>query len=280
MKAPLSLNKRALRGTVWLAADIHLGPQGPHTAAAFYQFLEQAADACEHLILVGDIFNAWIGDEQIRAPEPWLHTALQHLQQFSQRKKLYLVRGNRDFLIGKELATFLQAELLPDQLILRTDAFEFLLMHGDELCTDDHSYQRFRRIVRHKLTQALFYSLSLKSRQRIANFFRKRSKAAGQHKTYQITDVNAGACLDIMLLNNQPTLIHGHTHRPTLHHLDAQHPDYRRIVLPDWEFDHSQPPRAGWLSITNEHITLHRQGHDDLLCDVVSAPPQQQQANV
>lgn len=271
MKAPLSLNKRALRGTVWLAADIHLGPQGPHTSAAFYQFLEQAADVCEHLILVGDIFNAWIGDEQIQAPEPWLADALHALRAFSARKKLYLMRGNRDFLMGKQLANHLHAELLPDQLVVQTDGFEFLLLHGDELCTDDHSYQRFRRIVRHPLTQALFYSLRLNTRLRIANFFRKRSKAAGQHKTYQITDVTPQACVDVMLKHQQPTLIHGHTHRPALHTMGAEHPDYRRIVLPDWELDHSQPHRAGWLAIDGKQMVLHRLGHDDLMCDATPA---------
>lgn len=267
-KKPSSSNKLRFSGTLWIAADIHLGPDGPKTASGFYQFLNEAATHCDALILCGDIFNAWIGDDQVLSPEPWLATALKHLQQFGQQKALYLMRGNRDFLLGKQLAEAVHGTLLPDHVLITTDYFRFVLTHGDELCIDDHAYQRFRRIVRNRGVQAVFHALPLRWRRDIANHFRERSKAAGRHKSYRITDVNIEACKQLMARYQVESLIHGHTHRPALHPMPPQPETHRRIVLPDWELDHAQPPRSGWLSLHAQQVSLHQLGLPTIECDL------------
>ena len=209
-KQPL-LNKLRLQGTLWIAADVHLGPDGPKTASGFYQFLADATTHCDALLLCGDIFNAWIGDDEVMAPAPWLAEALHALQKFSRQKPLYLMRGNRDFLMGDKLAKHLNATLLADQVVLSTKHFTFLLSHGDELCTDDVAYQRFRRIVRSPITQTFFNTLPFSWRKAVAQHFRTRSKAAGQYKSASITDVNSEACAQALIQYGVHTLVHGHT---------------------------------------------------------------------
>ncbi|MCQ9615747.1 UDP-2,3-diacylglucosamine diphosphatase [Paenalcaligenes niemegkensis] len=178
------------------------------------------------------------------------------------------MRGNRDFLISTKLAQYLGAELWPDQVSVSTPSIKFVLSHGDELCTDDSSYQRFRRFVRSNITQSIYYALPLSWRIGVANCFRQRSKAAGLYKSHDITDVNPDACAALLQKHKMHTLVHGHTHRPAVH---TSAPDLlidRRIVLPDWELDHSEKARGGWLSIHGPQMVLHRLGHDDVVCDV------------
>src|SRR5690606_10130653 len=142
-------NKLAIPGVLWVASDIHLGTAVPQTARAFYAFLEQARHQADALILCGDIFDAWIGDDPaLCTPPGWLAQALAQLRATAQAMPLYLVRGNRDFLMGQALADALGARLLDAPAVLDTDAGAILLAHGDEFCTDDLAYQRFRRIVR------------------------------------------------------------------------------------------------------------------------------------
>lgn len=255
------MSKLALSGITWIAADIHLGPQGPGTAADFYQFLQQASQACDTLILCGDIFNAWVGDDQVRAPEPWLQEAMQALQAFSRHKTLYLMRGNRDFLLGQRFATAVGATLLPDGLMIDASGFRFWLSHGDELCTDDRAYQRFRGIVRNRFVQAVFLACPLGWRQGIARYFRQRSRQAGQYKSPTITDVNVSACQQVLAEQGLSMLVHGHTHRPAIHRDEAA--GCVRIVLPDWEADHHQPARRGWLSVDQDSLTLHQGDRQD-----------------
>lgn len=251
------MNKLELGGATWIAADIHLGPQGPETASRFYGFLKQAERECDALILCGDIFNAWVGDDQIRAPEPWLAQAMQALRAVSRHKKLYLMRGNRDFLLGERFAHAVGATLLPDDgLRLQTPGGEFWLTHGDELCTDDHAYQRFRRLVRNRLVQRVFLACPLAWRLGIARYFRRRSQQAGQYKSAMITDVNEQAWQTLLERQGLNILVHGHTHRPAIHRDDAG--GLCRIVLPDWEADHSQPARYGWLCVDASGLTLHQ----------------------
>src|SRR5690606_16083182 len=139
-----------LTGTVWIASDIHLGPATPATAQAFHAFLDQACAQADALILCGDIFDAWIGDDfALASPPDWLAATLAKFQQVSEKIPLWLGRGNRDFLIGSTLATHVGAQLLPDPVILDSDAGTILLSHGDEYCTNDRNYQCFRRLVRY-----------------------------------------------------------------------------------------------------------------------------------
>lgn len=254
------LSKLQLQGDVWLVADIHLGPYSPKTAHAFYQFLQQAQREAKALILCGDIFHAWIGADQALDPPPWLAHAIFHFRQTAQDLPLFFMRGNRDFLLDSRMAHYVGAQMLDDQIILQTDHHRLLLTHGDELCTDDQSYQTFRRRVRNKKLQRLFLALPLLWRQRIAGGLRKKSQKKQENLALSITDVNTDSCIQLLQKHGETLLVHGHTHRPALHRMQDNDQSYSRIVLPDWEFDHSQPTRSGWLALQSDgQIALHRQ---------------------
>lgn len=250
-KAPRWLNKQALRGTVWIASDIHLGEAVPKTALAFYDFLELARRHADALILCGDLFDAWIGDDHaLRDPPGWLAGAQAELRATAQAIPLWLAHGNRDFLMGRALADALGARLLDTPTVLHTDAGPILLAHGDEYCTDDLAYQRFRRIVRTPWIQKAFLALPLGVRRAIAARARARSRQARRTKTMAIMDVNPAAIGQALRAAGCQTLIHGHTHRPALHALTLDDGrTARRYVLPDWDFDHAAAPRGGWIEI-------------------------------
>ncbi len=249
----------ALPGTIWIASDIHLGAAVPRTASAFYAFLAQARAQAQALILLGDIFDAWIGDDHaLDHPPAWLQAALGALRQTAATIPLWLISGNRDFLMGEALAQALGARLVRAPLRLATDAGPILLAHGDEYCTDDPAYQRFRRIVHTRWIQRLFLALPLQLRRAIARWARQRSRQAHGHKTLQMMDVNAQAVAQALAAAGCLVLIHGHTHRPAVHRVSLNGHEGWRYVLPDWEFDHAQPVRGGWISVDGEGIRAHQ----------------------
>lgn len=250
--------KITLTGQVWIASDIHLGPQAPATQIAFKQFLDQAAQQSDALILLGDIFDAWIGDDvALQEPPGWLSDILAQLRGLAKSTPLFLGRGNRDFLLGSALARHIGAQLLPDTVILQTDCGPLLLSHGDEYCTADKNYQRFRRVVRSPLIQGLFLSLSLNTRRRIAAWARNRSMQANQIKSDHIMDVSPQAIEKAWADSGIDVVVHGHTHRPAIHNSRHMGRDRTRIVLPDWDYDHGTAVRSGWLSLSAAGPELH-----------------------
>lgn len=252
-------NNLVLAGKVWIASDIHLGPDAPATARAFKIFLELASQQADALILLGDIFDAWIGDDfALESPPEWLAQVVFQLQQVSARIPLYLGRGNRDFLIGNALAHHVGAQLLADKCVLQTDNQLMLLSHGDEYCTADKNYQRFRRLVRFPAVQGYFLSLKLSSRRRIADWARRRSMRSNQHKSADIMDVNPDAIIQAWAESGLNTLVHGHTHRPAIHTNQDLGRTCTRVVLPDWDYDHSTEARSGWLLIDAHDLTLRQ----------------------
>ncbi len=252
-------NKIALAGTIWIASDIHLGPDTPATARAFHLFLDKACAQADALILCGDIFDAWIGDDfALSSPPEWLSQTLDKLAAVSGKIPLWLGRGNRDFLMGPALARRVGGQLLPETACLLTDSGQVLLSHGDEYCTADRAYQRLRRIVRNPMVQKALLSLSLKLRSGIADWARKRSMAANRDKSAGIMDVDPGAIEQAFLDSGVGVLVHGHTHRPAIHSLTAGGQTRSRIVLPDWDYDHITEPRGGWLAIDRHGPALHR----------------------
>jgi len=251
------LNRLSIPGRLWIAADVHLGPESPATGAAFQDFLEQAARQADALILAGDLFDAWIGDDVVlQEPEPWLQASLAALRVAANRIPLWLGRGNRDFLLGNDLVRHIGAQLLPDTVVLETDAGAILLAHGDEYCTADRSYQRFRSIVRHRGVQRLYLALPLRVRKRIAAWARGRSMHANQYKTSDIMDVSPAAIEDALRRSGARTLVHGHTHRPGRHAVCIDGQTCERLVLPDWDFDHAGTPRGGWITIDRDGLRL------------------------
>ena len=256
-RKPPSLNKLTIKGPVWLASDIHLGPDNPKTAQVFFDFLDQAGAQAGALFLLGDIFNVWIGDDWARRPAPWLASTLQKLKETAQRVPLWLGHGNRDFLMGAALATQLGADILDDQVLLQVGDQRILLAHGDEFCTEDKPYQRFRRVVRNPWIQALYLSLSVNQRLAIADRARRGSQQVQARPNAVWHDVSLDSIDLVLSQANTRTLIHGHTHRAGHFVEQINENVIDRWVLPDWEVDHltaSEPARGGWLVIDGSGI--------------------------
>ncbi|MGE8635943.1 MAG: UDP-2,3-diacylglucosamine diphosphatase, partial [Achromobacter piechaudii] len=184
-------------------------------------------------------------------------TVLAALKTTAARIPVWLGRGNRDFLIGEELAKAVGARLLPEAALLETDFGSILLTHGDEFCTDDAAYQQFRQMVRNPQWQAEFLAKTIPERLAMAQQARGESQAANQTKSMEIMDVNAQAIEASFRESGVPVLVHGHTHRPARHVLDVDGKKRERWVLPDWDCDHVSPPRGGWLTIDRDGLAFY-----------------------
>lgn len=235
---------------------MHLSQATPRTRKVFLQFLDQACAQADALFLCGDIFDAWIGDDlATHDPPPWLQEILQALQNAASCIPVWLGRGNRDFLIGKDLTDAVGATLLSAPVCLETSQGRVLVSHGDEYCTADTGYQRFRRIVRNRWVQGAFLGLSLRQRQRIAAYARRHSMSTQISKTPAIMDVTPDAVTQALRSSGAQAMVHGHTHRPASHELCVDGSSRSRHVLPDWDFDHP-PHRGGWAVIDAQGIRL------------------------
>ncbi len=229
---------------VEFASDLHLQPSMPHTFAAWKRWLEQSdADA---LFILGDLFEAWIGDDAIDGDD-FAHECASLLRQTSRARPVHVMHGNRDFLIGVDFARHTGASLIPDPCVLDFAQRRWLLTHGDALCIDDKAYIAFRAEVRSAAWQHGFLSQTLAQRQQLAASMRARSRLHQQQLGLPGNADLPTACR-WMDAAQSPVMIHGHTHRPQDHRIDAQH---TRLVLSDWDCD-SSPARAEVLRI-DEH---------------------------
>lgn len=251
-----TLPRIALTGTVWIAADMHMSPAVADTNEAFVAFLGAAADSADALVLPGDIFDAWIGDDVVDVAPPWLADILRALAATAKAIPVWVGHGNRDFLMGERLAGLLGVKLLPAQVILVTDAGELLLSHGDELCTDDVPYQQMRAVVRNPAWQAEMLAKPLAERMQIAASLRAQSEAGKAGKSMEIMDVNADAVCAALRAAGVRRLVHGHTHRPGHHRFLLDGQAVERWVLPDWDLT-ATPPRGGWLAIDRDGPAIH-----------------------
>ncbi len=242
---------------------MHLGPDGPATREAFLAFLHAASESASALLLPGDIFDAWVGDDEIDAPAPWLQEVLAGLQAAAGRTPVYLGPGNRDFLMGDRLAAATGTHRLADPVVIRTDGGTFLLAHGDEFCTDDVAYQQFRAMVRNPQWQAEFLTQPLAARQAVARQMRERSMAEKSRKAADIMDVNPQAVEQALRSHGVTRLIHGHTHRPGRQVFEMDGQRCERWVLPDWDLDDPAEPRGGWLAIDQDGPAYHDIALDD-----------------
>ena len=215
--------------TYLFISDLHLSPEHPRLVRGFLDLLVHYQDKNTQLYILGDWFNAWIGDDY---SAPWLDEIVDALKDFNQKgNRVYFQVGNRDFALNQVFLNKFNGVLLPDIYSLNIAGHQYRLEHGDALCTDDISYQRFKKIIRNPLLVALLRRTPLGFRTKLVNGFRKRSSADKQQKSYEIMDVNEQAVLSA--LANVDTLIHGHTHRPSIHQVQ----DKQRIVLGDWRED-------------------------------------------
>ncbi|WP_273805948.1 MULTISPECIES: UDP-2,3-diacylglucosamine diphosphatase [unclassified Pseudomonas] len=223
---------------ILLVSDLHLEPQRPDLVRAFLHFLQNRARGAEALYILGDLFEAWIGDDAMGLFEQEIAAALRQLA--DSGTAVYLMHGNRDFLIGKAFCRQAGCRLLPDRHIADFQGRRVLLMHGDTLCTRDEGYQKLRRILRNPLTLFVLRHLPLASRQKLARKLRSESRQQTRTKAMDITDVTESEVEREMRAARVTTLIHGHTHRPARHELLLDGQPAERIVLGDWD-------RRGWV---------------------------------
>jgi len=224
-------------------ADLHLHPARPEHSRALIDFCQQRVNANDELYILGDLFEAWIGDDVGIITYADVIACLKQLS--DSGTKVFFMAGNRDFLIGKAFSQATGITLLQDPTIVNFDNQNVLLMHGDTLCTDDQDYQQFRALVRSSNWQTDFLAQSPALRMQQATDYRQQSQAMTAIKSNDIMDVNLQTVNQVMLQHQVRLLIHGHTHRPQVHHLDQG----ERIVLGDWggHFDYlSWPQGQAW----------------------------------
>lgn len=213
-------------------SDLHLDPIRPQITAQFLEFLRVEARRADALYILGDFFEAWIGDDD---PDPHHAGVLAGLRELTgSGVPVYFMHGNRDFLIGKGFADLTGCRLLTDPTVLSINGTRTLLMHGDTLCTDDIDYQRFRAMVRNPEWQRAFLAKSLQERRAYAAQARSESRSRTMEKADAIMDVNRQTVEKVMLEHDVRQLIHGHTHRPAIHHFTVNGTPLTRIVLGDW----------------------------------------------
>jgi UDP-2,3-diacylglucosamine hydrolase len=221
--------------TTLFISDLHLDASRPDITDQFLDFLAREAAQAQALYILGDLFEAWIGDDD---PDPDKQRSIAALKTLTSRGvPCYVMHGNRDFLLGKRFCRDTGARLLDDGTIVELYGKRVLLMHGDTLCTDDPAYQRLRRIVRNPLVKLVLRNLSLRQRQRLAEKMRAGSKAhiqAMDKSAPDIMDVNDLAVADTFRRFDVQYLVHGHTHRPAVHRLQIDGHEATRIVLGDW----------------------------------------------
>lgn len=232
------------------ASDLHLAPSRPGTAAAFHAWARGPAREAASVRLLGDLFDAWIGDEGVA--EPFAAAVAASLRGIADAGvELGVMRGNRDFLLGQRFAKAAGATLLPERLVVDAGGVPTLILHGDELCTDDVDYQRYRAWSRDPARQRRFLALPWPVRRAIAAWLRRRSRMATRGKSDAIMDVNAEAVARAFREAGVTRMVHGHTHRPASHVHDVDGRACERHVLADWH------DRATWLEIGPEGVRRH-----------------------
>ncbi len=213
-------------------SDLHLDKERPEIIQLFSQFLGSQASRCESLYILGDLFEYWIGDDQLLTD---LEPVIEGLRSLTDASvPVFFIHGNRDFLISESFAKTTGIQLLPESTVIELYGHPALIMHGDTLCTDDTDYQEMRGMLRHADWQKHFLSLSLEERTQQALQLREKSLSATKDKKEEIMDVNPQSVEKIMHDNNVNLLIHGHTHRPAIHDILIQNRKAQRIVLGDW----------------------------------------------
>jgi UDP-2,3-diacylglucosamine hydrolase len=237
--------------TALFISDLHLYHQRPAVTEAFRQFLRQEAVQADSLYMLGDLFEAWIGDDD---PDPHNRSIVTSLKALTDSgTRCFFIRGNRDFLVGDRFAAESGVSILSDGTQIDLYNQPVLLLHGDTLCTDDKGYQRFRRFVRHPATRAAFLALPVAARRALAKRMRDQSMSASSQKPEEIMDVNQAAVEQTLRDESVKILVHGHTHRPAAHRFKLAGSDVQRIVLGDW---YNQGSILRWDSAGPELTTL------------------------
>jgi len=245
-----------------LISDIHLTPSMPLTAQRFFDFCEKDAPKAQAVFILGDLFEYWVGDDTSPS-SPFQQEVLRSLANLSAKTKTYYVHGNRDFLIGSSFLKKTGMTLLADPSLIEIAGEQYVVCHGDALCTADVGYQLFRSVVRKPWLQKLFLNIPLDWRRSIANRLRSNSHSQYQRSVNKSsaqnrirTNVTLEACAALIKDQSADKLIHGHTHLPAHHQEQLGDQTWQRWVLSDWDLDHpeSAAPRASALSIDSQGV--------------------------
>jgi UDP-2,3-diacylglucosamine hydrolase len=228
---------------ILLISDLHLEEERPDITRAFLDLLGGRAREAEALYILGDFFEVWIGDD---AMTPYQLSICQALRDLSDSgTPIFLMHGNRDFMLGKAFCKAAGATLLKDPSVVDFYGEPVLLMHGDSLCTRDEGYMRLRRYLRNPLTLWVLRHLPLRTRHKLARKLRNESRSQTRMKANDIVDVTPDEVPRVMREFGVRTLVHGHTHRPAIHKLQVGEHASKRIVLGDWD-------RQGWALQVDE----------------------------
>ena len=223
-------------------SDLHLSEERPAANEQLIDFLEGKARSADALYILGDLFEYWIGDDDLE--EPYNAVMAGMLRALTRDGvPVYVMHGNRDFLIGERFCAATGAVLLEDPSVIHVGEEKILVMHGDTLCTDDVDYQAWRRIARSVEWQREFLTKSREERRNMILGLREKSKAVIQAKPADIMDVNDAAVAQALQRHGVSRLVHGHTHRPGRHDVALGERAGERWVLPDWY------GRGGYLEI-------------------------------
>ncbi|WP_286708515.1 UDP-2,3-diacylglucosamine diphosphatase [Psychrobacter sp. UBA2514] len=264
-----------------LISDLHLSPQEPALVQAFLALLDDclALPALKRLFILGDWFEVWLGDDMYlsllkekRSEDEqmahWLTPLIAKLKQLRINGcEILVMHGNRDFLLGQPFCNLFGGELISEPYTLTVGQQSYRLEHGDALCTDDKKYQLFRKIMRNRLTQWYLLNKSLEKRLAIADNMRKKSQQNNATKAAYIMDVNDEAVRQA--ITDSDALLHGHTHRPDIHHITA---DKKRYVLGDWRLldkDTRQPKVSAVIGVvtddqhSNDRLNSNNLSSDD-----------------
>lgn len=235
---------------ILLISDLHLEQGRPDITAALLAFLERNTGSCGALYILGDLFEVWIGDDDATELSKTVANALNSFHEAGA--DIFILHGNRDFLLGSSYVASCGATLIDDSTTIDTPIGPALLLHGDDLCSDDIEYIEFRNTVRQASWQKDFLSKTLIERRAFADQARQQSQQATSTKENAIMDVNPSAVRQRLQDTAQKLMIHGHTHRPQVHEVRLGEDQAQRVVLGDWD-------KHGWFAeIDHEGLRLEK----------------------
>jgi len=221
-----------LNQEILFISDLHISLEKPEITCRFLAFLQNRAPKAEAVYILGDLFDAWVGDDDLTPPNNKIRKQLRQLT--DSGTKVYLQQGNRDFLLGKQFCQDTGINLLDDYAVIDLYGTPTLLTHGDLLCTDDLAYQAFRVKSHTQAWQQAVLSKPLLLRLLAARWYRVRSYFHKSKKSQDIMDVNQDTVVKVLLDHHCLRLIHGHTHRPDVHNFEISGQPAQRFVLSAW----------------------------------------------
>ena len=221
-----------MKDTVFIS-DLHLLPQRPEVIDLFIRFTKEIASSADTLYILGDFLEVWWGDDDPAVEYQPVFNALTNLAT-ENNTEIYLMHGNRDFMIGDALAEQCHFKIIDDPHKITVQNRDCLLMHGDTLCTDDIEYQKFRQMVRNPQWQQQALTKTLEERFQLAKSIREKSQHSTIGKEEFIMDVNQNDTDKAFTDNHVDLIIHWHTHRPAIHNKMINGQETTRIVLGDW----------------------------------------------